>query len=98
MKRTANIMNVKFNTLFYTALFSGLGVFSFLLLINYAAFPDKVADIFHSVGTLAFFVLAFNVLGYATMRLRDTMSGKERIGKLQIIMKKSSIGYRQRTK
>ena len=69
MKRTANIMNVKFNTLFYTALFSGLGVFSFLLLINYAAFPDKVADIFHSVGTLAFFVLAFNVLGYATMRL-----------------------------
>lgn len=46
MKRTANIMNVKFNTLFYTALFSGLGVFSFLLLINYAAFPDKVADIF----------------------------------------------------
>ena len=69
MKRTANIMNVKFNTLFYTALFSGLGVFSFLLLINYAAFPDKVADILHSVGTLAFFVLAFNVLGYATMRL-----------------------------
>ena len=69
MKRTANIMNVKFNTLFYTALFSGLGVFSFLLLINYAAFPDKVADIFHSVGTLSFFVLAFNVLGYATMRL-----------------------------
>ena len=54
MKRTANIMNVKFNTLFYTALFSGLGVFSFLLLINYAAFPDKVADIFHSVGTLSF--------------------------------------------
>ena len=44
-------------------------MFSFLLLINYAAFPDKVADIFHSVGTLAFFVLAFNVLGYATMRL-----------------------------
>ena len=69
MKRTANIMNVKFNTLFYTALFSGLGAFSFLLLINYAAFPDKVADIFHSVGTLSFFVLAFNVLGYATMRL-----------------------------
>ena len=62
-------MNVKFNTLFYTALFSGLGVFSFLLLINYAAFPDKVADILHSVGTLAFFVLAFNVLGYATIRL-----------------------------
>ena len=50
MKRTANIMNVKFNTLFYTALFSGLGVFSFLLLINYAAFPDKVTDRMKNVG------------------------------------------------
>ncbi|KAB5149392.1 histidine kinase, partial [Bacteroides thetaiotaomicron] len=35
MKR-ANCMNVKLNTLLYIALFSGLGIFSFLLLINYA--------------------------------------------------------------
>lgn len=43
MKR-ANCMNVKLNTLLYVALFSGLGIFSFLLLINYATFSDRVAD------------------------------------------------------
>lgn len=68
MKR-ANCMNVKLNTLLYIALFSGLGIFSFLLLINYATFSDRVADMLHSVSTLGFFILAFNVLGYATIRL-----------------------------
>lgn len=51
MKR-ANCMNVKLNTLLYIALFSGLGIFSFLLLINYATFSDRVADMLHSVSTL----------------------------------------------
>lgn len=76
MKRADCSMNIKLNTLLYVALFSGLGVFSFLLLINYATFPDKVADIFHSVGTLTFFVLTFNVLGYATMRLSTWMDNQ----------------------
>lgn len=76
MKRTGCDMNMKLNTLLYVALFSGLGVFSFLLLINYATFPDKVADVFHSAGTLAFFILAFNVLGYATMRLSTWMDNQ----------------------
>ena len=62
-------MNVKLNTLLYIALFSGLGIFSFLLLINYATFSDRVADMLHSVSTLGFFILAFNVLGYTTIRL-----------------------------
>lgn len=69
-------MNMKLNTLLYVALFSGLGVFSFLLLINYATFPDEVADVFHSAGTLTFFILAFNVLGYATMRLSTWMDNQ----------------------
>lgn len=68
MKRT-DCMNVKLNTLLYVALFSGLGIFSFLLLVNYATFPEQVADIVHSVSTLGFFMLAFNVLGYVTIRL-----------------------------
>ena len=68
MKR-ADYMNVKLNTLLYVVLFSGLGIFSFLLLINYATFSDRVADILHSVSTLGFFILAFNVLGYTTIRL-----------------------------
>lgn len=68
MKR-GNRMNVKFNTLLYTLLFSGLGVFSFLLLVNYATFSDQVADVISSVSTIAFFIVAFNVLGYTTIRL-----------------------------
>ena len=68
MKR-ADYMNVKLNTLLYVVLFSGLGIFSFLLLINYATFSDRVADILHSVSTLGFFILALNVLGYTTIRL-----------------------------
>lgn len=62
-------MNIKLNTLIYSALFSGLGVFSFLLLVNYAAFSEQVTDALYSVGTFVFFIAAFNLLGYSTMRL-----------------------------
>ena len=67
--KTRDCMNSKLNTVSYISLFSGLGVFSFLLLVNYATFTEKVADSIYSVGTLAFFIVAFNVLGYATLRL-----------------------------
>lgn len=68
MKRV-NCMNIKPNTLAYITLFSGLGIFSFLLLVNYSTFTEQVADVFYSVSTLVFFIVAFNVLGYATIRL-----------------------------
>lgn len=67
--KSGNCMNVKFNTLLYIALFSGLGVFSFLLLVNYAAFSEQVADVISSVSAIVFFIVAFNVLGYTTIRL-----------------------------
>lgn len=62
-------MNIKLNSLLYCALFTGLGVFSFLLLVNYAAFSEEVADALYSYGTMVFFIVAFNLLGYSTMRL-----------------------------
>lgn len=68
MKRV-NRMRSKLNTLLYIALFSGLGIFSFLWLVNYATFSEQIADVFYSVSTLGFFMVAFNVLGYATIRL-----------------------------
>ena len=37
-------MNNKQNALLSIGLFSGLGIFSFLLLINYSDLPPKVAD------------------------------------------------------
>lgn len=69
-------MNRRLNTLLYSALFSGLGVFSFLLLVNYAAFSEQVADALYSAGTFVFFVVAFNLLGYSTMRLSSWMNSQ----------------------
>lgn len=69
-------MNIKLNTLLYCALFSGLGVFSFLLLVNYAAFSEQVVDALYSVGTFVFFIVAFNLLGYSTMRLSSWMNNQ----------------------
>ncbi|MDD3039811.1 sensor histidine kinase [Bacteroides sp.] len=60
---------MKQNHILYSSLFSGLGVFSFFLLANYAGFSDKVSDALYSVGTLLFFIIAFNLLGYSTIRL-----------------------------
>ena len=62
-------MSLKQNHILYSSLFSGLGVFSFFLLANYAGFSDKVSDALYSVGTLLFFIIAFNLLGYSTIRL-----------------------------
>lgn len=64
-----NLMKIKLNTYFYSALFSGLGVFSFLLLVNYTDLPVAVADAVSSVGAFIFFIGAFNVLGYSTIKL-----------------------------
>ena len=62
-------MNIKLNRISYSALFSGLGVFSFFLLANYAELSDRVSDALYSVGMFLFFILAFNLLGYSTIRL-----------------------------
>ena len=62
-------MSLKQNHILYSSLFSGLGVFSFFLLATYAGFSDKVSDALYSVGTLLFFIIAFNLLGYSTIRL-----------------------------
>lgn len=64
-----NRMNIKLNRISYSALFSGLGVFSFFLLANYAELSDRVSDALYSVGMFLFFILAFNLLGYSTIRL-----------------------------
>lgn len=64
-----NQVNIKLNHLLYTTLFSGLGVFSFFLLANYPVFSDRVLEALYPVGTLLFFILAFNLLGYSTIRL-----------------------------
>ena len=78
MKRTADIMNVKFNTLFYTALFSGLGVFSFLLLINYAPFPEYALNLHRRWKLISVYVVVmgmFFLLNYGLLVTAKLLAG-----------------------
>ncbi|MEG1562436.1 MAG: histidine kinase [Bacteroides sp.] len=61
-------MNSKVSTLVYAALFSGLGVFSFLLLVNYTELPSSVAESLRTMKAFVFFIAVCNVLGYATLQ------------------------------
>lgn len=60
---------MKWNNLIYGLLFSGLGAFSYFLLVNYTNLTPHISDALYSRGAFIFFILAFNVLGYATLRL-----------------------------
>ena len=59
---------MKWNNLIYILLFSGIGAFSYLLLVN-SADQISIADKLYSGGAFIFFILAFNVLGYSTLRI-----------------------------
>lgn len=69
-------MDAKWNTVLYGLLFSGLGVFSFVLLVNYSNLPPQVADKIYSLQSLFFFVTAFNILGYSTLRISSWMNNQ----------------------
>ena len=60
---------MRWNHLIYCLLFSGLGAFSYLLLVNYTDLTPRIADALYSRGAFVFFILAFNVLGYTTLRI-----------------------------
>ena len=54
-------------------LFSGLGLFSYFLIANYTDFSPKTAEAFYSWGAVVFTILAFNLVGYSTLRLSECM-------------------------
>lgn len=56
------------NRLFYSLLFSGMGVFSYLLLINFTSIT--------SIYTLIFTLIAFNTLGHTIIKLSTWMNNK----------------------
>ncbi|MEG1983585.1 MAG: histidine kinase [Alistipes sp.] len=56
-------MSAKINNILYGAVFSGLGLFSYLLLVNYANFPSD------TLSAALFFIFALNILGFATIHL-----------------------------
>lgn len=67
---------MKWNVVLYGLLFSGLGVFSYLLLANYSELPPQVSDILYSKGAFIFFISAFNILGYSTLRLSSWLNNQ----------------------
>lgn len=60
MKRTAAL---------YTVLFSGLGLFSYFLIVNHTDFSPQAMDLLHTWKAPAFAILAFDLVGYLTFRM-----------------------------
>lgn len=69
-------MRAKLITILYSILFSGLGLFSFLLLVNNNSLPQEMSDTLYSVGGVLFSVVAFNILGYATIHLSQWINNQ----------------------
>lgn len=69
-------MRIKLNTLFYGLLFSGLGTFSYILLVNYTNLSREATETLYSVKAFLFFIVAFNILGYSTLRLSSWINNQ----------------------
>lgn len=54
----------------------GLGAFSYLLLINYTELTPQVANVIDSKGGFLFFIVAFNILVFSTLRLSSWMNNQ----------------------
>lgn len=62
---------MKWTSIIYALLFSGLGMFSYFLIINYTDFSPRMAEVLYSRGAFVFTILAFNLVGYSTLRLSE---------------------------
>lgn len=72
----SNTMDTKVNAILSIALFTGLGIFSYLLLVNYTDLQETVAEALNSVGAFVFFIIAFNVVGYVTVKLSSWLNNQ----------------------
>lgn len=57
-------LSPKFIQLFYVSIFSGLALFSYFLLIKFTDIPQNSNVDWFAFQTLAFFIFAFNILGF----------------------------------
>lgn len=76
MEQDKEARGIKWNHLFYGLLFTGLGLFSFILLAYYTDLPPKVAEVLYTPGAFLFFVAACNLLGYCTIRISSWMNNQ----------------------
>ena len=70
------MISSRLNIFIYSGLFSGLGLFSFFLLVNYTGLSLPIANALNSTGAGLFFVAAFNVLGYFTIRVSSWLDNQ----------------------
>ena len=59
----------KKDRIIYTTLFTGLGIFSYLLLSPYTPIPERLPDDISSGDICLFFIIAFNFLGFSTIQI-----------------------------
>ena len=65
---------MKWNKKSNILLFSGLGILSYLLLTFYSGQGEGTSAILHSKKAFLFFIAAFNVLGYAILRISSWLN------------------------
>lgn len=73
---SGSLFVMKWNKFLYGLLFSGFGAFSFLLLVSYTDLSDAVFRVLYSVGGFLFFIAAFNLLGFSTLRISSWMNNQ----------------------
>lgn len=76
IEKSRSFVIMKRSAILYSLLFSGLGLFSFLLLVNYANLPTTVTNAVHWVGACFFFIIGFNILGYFTIRISSWINNQ----------------------
>lgn len=70
-------MKNKLSILLYSILFSGLGVFSYLLLINYTNLPVDISGTpLSPAAIIIFFIITLNVLGHSIIKLSSWINGR----------------------
>lgn len=69
-------MNARVNNILYGILFTGLGLFSYLLMVNYTNLPMYITEALQSVGAALFVILAFNILGFSTISLSSWINNQ----------------------
>jgi len=62
---------MKWTTVTYTLLFSGLGLFSCFLIVNYTDFSPQAAELLYSWGASVFTIIAFNLAGHFTLWMSE---------------------------
>ena len=67
-------MSKHFGPILYVLLFSGLGLFSYKLLINYTDIPQKIAESSNANGIIFAYLLSFNIAGFVTLKLSSWLS------------------------